>query len=112
MAIVNFTKNTPRSFLLTRLHALIFGCHHEKKSCCLDALKPAELLSLNGLNIEVGIRSRFMPEGIAVRGRVLAVLVPAHPNLCEPGVLFLANGDIEPEFLNVHESVLNAVYFS
>jgi hypothetical protein len=112
MAVLNFTKNTPRSFLLTRLHALIFNRYHEKKSCYLDALTPSELLSLNGLNIEVGITSRFMPQSVPVRGRVLAVLVPAHPDLCDSGVLFLANGDIDPEFLDIHQSVLNAVYFS
>jgi hypothetical protein len=98
MAILNFTRISS-AFGLSAFFKNIFSGHqHEKKSCSLNNMSDSDLLLLNGKHVEISYISKLHSFSLTAKGRVLAVLVPAVSGSINRAILFLADGEYDPEF--------------
>ena len=98
MAIFNFTKNSAKEVFFKFTNRQLLSSKYEKNSCIVDQLSDADLLLLNGRVVEISYISDFHKFRITKIGLVMAVLIPFNKNEVSRSILFLPNGDSDPEY--------------
>jgi len=102
MAIFNFNLFSTKPVFLFSLFSL-------KNKCCLNQLSSFELLALNGKIIDINYVSKIHSFDLTAKGKVLAVLLSASPDLCRSAILFLSDGDTNPEYYEIDQVYLNQI---